>query len=128
MKLLSPRVHGVLDYAVVVLLFAAPTLLRFDLPAAMVCYLTGTAHLLVSLLTEYPLGVTRQIPFAVHGAIEFSIGVGLMASPWLFGFSEPGAARSFFLILGLVVLLLVTTTRYAATVIARAEPFDRYGR
>jgi hypothetical protein len=128
MKLLSPRVHGYIDYTLVVLLFAAPALLRFPMSAAAVCYLTATVHLLVSLLTDYPLGGSRQIPFAVHGAIEFSLGVGLVASPWLFGFSHPGPVRSFFVAAGVVVLLVVAMTRYAATVIARAEPFDRYGR
>lgn len=127
MKLLSPRAHGYVDYAIVALLAIAPLALGFEATPAVVCYMAALAHVIVSLLTDYPLGASRQIPFPVHGAIEFSFGAALAASPWVFRFSQ-APARAFFLGSGLSMLLLVLATTYAAGMISRTEPYDRYDR
>ncbi|KYF64066.1 hypothetical protein BE11_08445 [Sorangium cellulosum] len=128
MTLLSPRHHGFIDYAAVVLLALAPLALRFGPVPTLVCYVAALAHLVVTLLSDHPLGAARKIPFAVHGAVEFSLGVGLLASPWLFGFSDEVPARAFFMAAGLGLLLAVLATRYTAGVISRPEPYDRYDR
>ncbi|MGK4000997.1 hypothetical protein WMF31_00125 [Sorangium sp. So ce1036] len=128
MKLLSPRLHGYIDYAIVSLLVAAPLALRFEPAPAAVCYSTALAHFIVSLLSDHPLGAARKIPFAVHGALELSFGVGLLASPWMFRFSAEGPTRTFFVATGILLVLVVMTTRYVAGVLSRPEPYDRYDR
>jgi hypothetical protein len=127
MNLLSPRAHGYVDYAIVALLVIAPLSLGFDVTPAVVCYMTALAHVIVSLLTDYPLGASRQIPFPVHGAIELSFGAVLVAAPWVFRFSQ-APARSFSIFSGISVLLLVLATTYVSGVISRPEPYDRYDR
>lgn len=128
MKLLSPRLHGYVDYAVVVLLALAPLALRFGPVSTTVSCVAALTHLVVTLLSEQPLGAARKIPFPVHGALEFSLGVGLVASPWLFGFSAEGPARIFSVVTGLALLIVVLATRYTTGVISRPEPYDRYDR
>ncbi|WP_434043842.1 SPW repeat domain-containing protein [Sorangium cellulosum] len=128
MTLLSPRHHGYIDYAAVALLALAPLALRFGAVPTSVCYVTALAHLVVTLLSDHPLGAARKIPFAVHGALEFSLGVGLLASPWLFGFSDEVPARAFFVAGGIGLLIVVLATRYTAGVISRPAPYDRYDR
>jgi hypothetical protein len=128
MKVLSPRAHGIIDYLLVGMLLLAPVLLRFGTAATVISYLTAAVHLAMSLLTDYPLGVSRRIPFSVHGAVEFSIGVGLMACPWLLGFSDTAVSRGFFLFAGALLLIVVLTTRYTAVLFPKREPYDRYGR
>ncbi|KYF79761.1 SPW repeat protein [Sorangium sp. So ce296] len=128
MKLMSPRLHGYVDYAIVVLLALAPLALRFGPVPTAVSYVTALTHLVVTLLSDQPLGAARKIPFPVHGALESSLGVGLIASPWLFGFSAEGPARIFSVVAGLAIVLVVLTTRYAAGVLSRPEPYDRYDR
>ncbi|WP_437966855.1 SPW repeat protein [Sorangium sp. So ce260] len=128
MKLLSPRHHGYVDYAVVVLLALAPLALRFGPTPTAVSYVAALTHLVVTLLSDQPLGAARKIPFPVHGALESSLGVGLVASPWLFGFSAEGPARIFSVVTGLAIVLVVLATRYTSGVIARPEPYDRYDR
>ncbi|WP_437733069.1 hypothetical protein [Sorangium sp. So ce1335] len=128
MKLLSPRHHGYIDYAAVALLALAPLALRFGTVPTSVCYVTALAHLVVTLLSDHPLGAARKIPFAVHGAVEFSIAVGLLAAPWLFGFSAELPARTFFVAAGIALLLVVLATSYTAGILSRPAPYDRYDR
>ena len=114
MKLLSPRIHGFIDYAVVALFLLAPTLFGFAGVAATLCYVLAAVHLVMSLLTAYPLGVVKLVPFPVHGALELAVAVGLVASPWLFGFSAVDAARNFYVAAGVAVSAVWLLTNYVA--------------
>lgn len=42
---------------------------------------------LLTVSTDFPLGVSKWIPFKIHGAIELVAGVLLIVAPWVFGFS-----------------------------------------
>jgi len=112
-RLLSPRNHGYIDYLAVGLLLLAPTLFRFSgLPAAL-CYVLAVVQGGMSLLTAYPLGVAKLIPFTVHGTIELITSVALVIVPFL-GFSEMVRARNFFIVSGLALFLVWLTTNYQA--------------
>lgn len=120
MKFLGPRAHGVLDYIIVVTFLLAPALFGFyGLPATL-CYVLAAAHLLLSLLTDYPLGAAKIIPFTMHGALEFVIALALVAFPWLLGFSQMPGATSFFVVSGIVVFFIWLVTDYKAA--------ERYAR
>ncbi len=114
MKLLSPKVHGYLDYAAVVLLFLAPTLFGFSGLPATLCYVLGTAQLAMSLVTAYPLGALKMLPFTVHAGIELATALFLIVAPFLLGFSEMTDARNFFMIAGVGLGLVWLTTNYKA--------------
>lgn len=112
LRVLSPLVHGVLDYAVVAGFAAAPSLFGFStLPATLAWVLAGV-HLVVTLATAFPLGVVKVIPFPVHGGLETVVALGLLALPWLGGFEAETAARNFYLGAGASVLLVVALTNY----------------
>lgn len=128
MKLMSPRQHGYVDYAVVVLLALAPLALRLPPVPTAVCYVAAVAHLVVTLLSDQPLGAARKIPFSVHGALETSLAAVLIAAPWLFGFSAEVPARTFSVVIGLALVLLALGTRYSTGAASRHEPYDRYDR
>ena len=113
MKILSPSAHGYLDYLLVALLIAAPALFGFvGLPETLAYTIAGL-HLFTSLCTAYPLGAVKSIPFRAHGTIELGLGLLLLASPWLFGFSQASGARSFYLFAGVAVLTIRAATHYA---------------
>jgi len=112
--LLSPRVHGYGDYLIVALVALAPTLFNFSgLPAAL-CYVLAVAQLGMSLLTAYPLGVAKIIPFTVHGSVEAVTSILLVLAPYLFGFSDVASARNFFIASGIGLFLVWLTTNYKA--------------
>lgn len=54
----------------------------------------------------------RFIPTKVHGIVDYLMGLLLIASPWLFGFADGGAAQWTPVILGLGALVYSLLTRY----------------
>src|SRR3954454_19857718 len=90
MRVLSTRVHGMIDYVFGILLIVAPYVLGFAnggsaqyLPQAL-----GAAIVMMSLVTDYELSLARLIPMPAHLGVDMLGGVLLAASPWLFGFSD----------------------------------------
>jgi hypothetical protein len=114
MNFLSPRIHGILDYLTSGMFALAPLLLRAEGSevAVLACYVVAGTLLVVSLLTRYPLGAVRLIPFPVHGGIELVTSVGLVALPWLGGFADLPMSRWFFLGAGLSLFTLWCITDY----------------
>jgi hypothetical protein len=103
-----------LDYGAVVLLALAPSLFDFGGAAAGLCYFLSAAFLGLSLLTAYPLGAAKVIPFTVHGAVEAGTAVFLVLAPFLFGFSDVDGARNFFIASGVVLGIVFALTDYKA--------------
>jgi hypothetical protein len=104
-KPISPRAHGVLDYATVGATLLAPRLLGFPESAARASYALGGGYAALATLTDYPLSVRRVVPFRAHGAAEGLVGLALPALPRVLGFSRHRGARNFFL--GLTALTAV---------------------
>ncbi|MDQ3555499.1 MAG: SPW repeat protein, partial [Gemmatimonadota bacterium] len=85
---LPTRIHGVLDYLLGALLIASPWLLGFGRGGAetWVPVGVGAGVLVVSLFTDYELGLVRRIGMPVHLWLDGLAGALLAASPWLWGF------------------------------------------
>ncbi|HEY6564787.1 MAG TPA: hypothetical protein VIY86_09845 [Pirellulaceae bacterium] len=118
MKFLSPKIHGILDYLVIIVLFSAPNLLGFTGNAASVSYILGAAYVLLALTTAYPLSLAKIIPFTVHGTLELILSPFLVAMPWLAGFSGQPAAKTFFIASGVALFVVWMVTDYKAADIA----------
>lgn len=90
MKIISTRVHGVLDYLVGALLIAAPWLFDFNRGGAetWVPVVLGAGVILYSLFTNYEYSVSKSIPMKIHLTLDVISGIFLAASPWIFGFNE----------------------------------------
>jgi len=114
MNFLSPRIHGILDYLTVGVFALAPMSLQAEgsQVAMLSCWVVAGMLLLVSLLTRYPLGALRVIPFPTHGSIEFFMAAGLCALPWLGGFDNLPMSRTFFLGAGMSLFSLWLITDY----------------
>ena len=104
-KPISPRVHGMIDYATVATAAAVPALMHFPPKAARAAWALAGSYGGLSSMTDYPLSVKHVVPFKAHGAAEAVIGLALPALPWVLGFSRHRAARNFFL--GLTALTFV---------------------
>ena len=113
MKIISPTLHGVLDYLTCALFLVAPSLFGFTGTYATVCYLLAGGYLVISLLTNMPLGALQLLPFWLHGRLELVSGFVFIASPWLFGFANAnGVARNFFVAMGVVFLVVFLCTQW----------------
>jgi hypothetical protein len=114
-KILTPRIHGFLDFLVVIVFFLAP--LVFNLPGltAVVSYLLGGVHLVLTLLTASLPGAAEAIPLTVHGAIELIISIILIVGPLLLpilGIPVFPPAIIFYVGIGLVILVIRLITNY----------------
>ena len=100
-----------LDYATVLLFAAAPAVLGLGGLAATLSYALAGIHLLMTLGTDFPLGVASVVPFRLHGVVEVVVGAVLVALAFLL---FDATARTFYLVMGLVILAVWWTTDYAA--------------
>lgn len=95
-KIISPKAHGVIDYAHAAFFFGLALVCgKRNKPASYAALGTGAFILVQSMLTDYPLGVKRIIPFAVHGTMDRGFASASWIVPALFGFKGTVAAKIF---------------------------------
>jgi len=112
MKVLSARKHGVLDYVTVIGFALAPAVLGLDGLPKWISYALAGIHLLLTLLTNFPLGAAKLIPFTLHGLIEFIVSIALVLLPWVLGFAAIPAERNFFIAVGVTIFIVWLLTNY----------------
>ncbi|MDB5124539.1 MAG: hypothetical protein JWP94_2668 [Mucilaginibacter sp.] len=119
MKIISPKIHGIIDYLVVVFLLASPSIFGFMGHVALFTYALAGVHLLLTILTNYSAGVVKIIPLPVHGLIEFIAGLLLiiMAVTLLNNYPD---AKLFYTIFGAVILVTFLITDYKGVNVASA--------
>ncbi|MGQ4879599.1 SPW repeat domain-containing protein [Billgrantia sp. LNSP4103-1] len=90
MRFISTRVHGMVDYAMGLLLIVAPFLFGFATggPAQWVPIVLGIIMLAQAVMTKYEMGLMHMIPMPLHLTMDLISGVLLLISPWLFGFAS----------------------------------------
>lgn len=120
MKILTPQIHGFLDYAAALAFLLAPALFSFSPVPANLSYVIGVVYMAASLATRYPLGIIKLIPFPIHGVIESVMAIGFLVFPWLFGFAAESGARNFYVVAGAGLLVVVAVTDYKGKGTARA--------
>ena len=117
MKIISDTAHGILDYLTVAIFALAPGILGLTGVAALVSYALAAIHLAMTLLTNMPLGVFKIIPMRLHALVEMLVGPVLVVAalvPTLLG-----DKREFFLVMGLVILVVWLLSSYGHPAVAR---------
>ncbi len=115
MRFLDARIHGVIDIISVILFVAGPVAFGLGGAPAEIAYALAIVHLVMSLLTRYPLGIRKVIPFVVHGIVELVVGVFLLILPTLAGYAPGSPARRFYMIMGALILIVWALTAYRAS-------------
>ena len=88
-RFVTKRIHAYLDYPVAALM-TAPFLLPLgeSQPAAKwLSVAIGIAALVLTIFTDHKLGVIRVLPYSVHLAVDFIVGVVFAIAPFAMGFS-----------------------------------------
>jgi hypothetical protein len=113
MKIISTKVHGVLDYLMGVMLIASPWIFGFAFSGAQlwVPVLLGVTMIVYSLMTDYELGLSDNISMRTHLIADFISGAILAASPWIFGFADQVYLPHLLLGLAEIGAAALTTTR-----------------
>lgn len=110
MRVIPASLHRILDFVTVVGFALAPTLLGLTGPAAMLAYTLAVVHLVLTLMTQFGDAGSRPVPLRIHGMIELVVGLALVAAPFVLGWT--GAARTFYLVAGVVILAVWALSDY----------------
>jgi hypothetical protein len=111
------------EYAIGVLLVVSQFVFGFeDGGAKAVSVVAGVLIITLVASTEGPTGLIDQVMVRSHAVMDYVVAGLLIAAPFLFGFTDDGAATAVFLVLGLAHLLISIATRYLPS---RAEATSR---
>ena len=95
-KVIDARAHGVIDYCHAAFFLGMALLCRKRNPrAAWAALVTGSFVLVESLLTDYPLGAFKVLPFETHGQMDAGFAASSLMVPKIFGFDGTGASAIF---------------------------------
>ena len=112
---ISRFLHGAIEYVVGVLLIAAPFLFGFESDAAVaLSIVAGVVVIGVAASTEGAGSLIDSIPISIHVLIDFALAAVLIAAPFLFAFSSESSPTAFFIVLGVLHLLVTIGTRFQA--------------
>lgn len=110
MKIIEAKVHGVIDYVVVVFLLASPTLFGMSELVSKITYGLGFVHLTLTMITDFPVGVFKVLPLKIHGLIELAVSIILVAFSFVMSFT--GIDLYFYISFGVVVFVTWLLTEY----------------
>jgi hypothetical protein len=105
--------HAIADYAVGATLIVVAIAVGGSAGAVGTGIVVGATVLLVSVLTKYPLGIWKVLPFTVHSAGDYLAAALLLAAPWALNFADgDGGLAAFYVVAGLAVLAVSLVTNY----------------
>jgi hypothetical protein len=106
-------VHGLWEYVAGVLLIAAPLVLGYDAGSATAASIVlGVLLIFLTATTASSTSLVNQVPLPVHILLDYALAVVLIASPFLFGFSDETTPTAVFIAGGIFHLLFSIGTRY----------------
>jgi hypothetical protein len=122
-RLLPAWFHGIADYAVGALLIVAALAVGGTGVAVATGVVVGAVVLAVSMLTKYPLGVKKVLPFTVHSAGDYLAAALLLIAPMALGFRDTdGGLSGLYAVLGIAVVAVSLVTDYQYSDEVQAAP------
>ena len=112
-RFLPAWLHAIADYAVAGSLIAVAAAVGGSNKAVATGLVVGAVVLIVSMLTKYPLGVAKVLPFTVHSAGDYLAAALLIGAPFALDFrTTDGGLSAFYIVAGLAVLAVSLVTNY----------------
>jgi len=112
-RLLPAWFHAIADYAVGVTLIVVAAIAGGSDKAVGTGVVVGGVVLAVSMLTRYPLGVFKVLPFTVHSAGDYLAAALLVIAPFALNFnSSDTGLTAFYVAAGVAVLAVSLVTNY----------------
>ena len=115
MKIISSKVHGILDYATVIFLLASPTLFKMEGNLSTITYGLGVVHFCLTILTNFEFGLIKIIPFRIHGLIEVIVALGLASLAFWFYDNANVFGFYFYITLAIVIMIVFILTDFKNT-------------
>lgn len=116
MKIISSRLHGIMDYAIAFVL-VIPWIVDFypSSEDTWILAATGGVIFLYSVITNYEMGIMKIIPLKTHMALDYVMSVFLIAAPFIFNLAHYSKWPVILGILNLLVTTLSTPVPYKIT-------------
>jgi hypothetical protein len=112
-RLLPAWLHAIADYAVGLSLIIVALAVGGSSGAVGTGVVVGATVLAVSMLTKYPLGVAKVLPFTVHSAGDYLAAALLLIAPRTLNFAGgDGGLTAFYAVAGIAVLAVSLITNY----------------
>jgi hypothetical protein len=112
-RLLPAWLHAIADYAVGAGLIIIALAVGGSGKAVAAGVVVGATVLVVSMLTKYPLGVAKVLPFTVHSAGDYLAAALLLIAPFALNFhSSDTGLTAVYIVAGLAVLGVSLITNY----------------
>jgi hypothetical protein len=111
-RFLTPKMHGVVDYAAAAGLLLLPFVLELGASSPLAVWLSvasGAAVIGYSLLTSYAYGAAQVVPFKVHLGIDFAAATAFAAAPFVLGFQ--GIDAVYYWVLSAAVFAVVAVSQ-----------------
>lgn len=111
-RFVTKTIHAYLDYPVALALIALPWVLGLGQTNPIALWLstaTGVAAFGLTLLTDHHLGLIRVVPFRLHLAVDFLVGLVFLAAPLAFGFT--GLDAAYYMLNGAAVVIVVALNK-----------------
>jgi hypothetical protein len=106
--------HGVAEYVGGGVLVAAPFILNFHSGTAKaVAIVIGVLVIVFAASTDGPTGLVDSIPLAAHVSLDYLLAGVLIAAPFIFSFSSEAAPTAFFIVIGVLHVLITIGTRFS---------------
>ncbi|REK06070.1 MAG: hypothetical protein DWQ37_22780 [Planctomycetota bacterium] len=89
-RFVTKSMHAYLDYPVAISLMVVPFVLHLGSSNPLALWLavaTGAAAFVLTVFTNHGLGVFRVLPYSVHLAVDFAVGVLFLLAPVALGFT-----------------------------------------
>jgi len=112
-RLLPAWLHAIADYAVGIALVVVALASGGSTGAVATGVVVCATVLVVSMLTKYPVGVAKVLPFTVHSAGDYLAAALLLAAPWTLNFASGDTGlTAFYVVAGIAVLAVSLVTNY----------------
>jgi hypothetical protein len=112
-RLLPAWFHAIADYAVGAGLILVAVAAGGSAGATGAGAAIGAVVLAVSMLTRYPLGIIKVLPFKLHSAGDYLAATLLLVAPFALNFNTSDVGLTvFYLVAGVAVLAVSLITNY----------------
>lgn len=112
-RLLPAWLHAVADYAVGGALIVLALIVGGSAGAVGTGVVVGATVLAVSMLTNYPLGVVKVLPFTIHSAGDYLAATLLLVAPFTLHFNHSDMGlTALYIVAGIAVTAVSLITNY----------------
>lgn len=110
--MIKSRLHGTIDYLVVIFLLVAPRIFHLENTTALYTYILAGIHFTLSICTNYEYGLVRFIPFKIHGQVELGVSIALVGLGFYLGGLDGDASKNFYICFAIAVFVVWALTDY----------------